>query len=75
MIGSYLQAARSPLQTSRCDRRGQCAKTQLIEDFCGDLRLPDLLRLLAPDCPSRNSLNNQSCGAFYPALRLSVIED
>jgi len=79
MNGGSLTIAEFPgsvveVHCPRCDRRGQYAKVRRVERFGAGIRLPDLLREFAPDCPARNSLNNQSCGAFYPGLRASLVE-
>ena len=51
-----------------CDRRGRYTKERLMERFDADMRLPDLLRELSPDCPARGRPGIESCGAIYPAL-------
>jgi hypothetical protein len=53
----------------RCDRRGRYAKTRLVERIGFDMRLPDLLRQLSPDCPARGELKKQASGAIYPVSR------
>ena len=52
----------------RCDRRGRYAKARLVERFGADVRLPDLLGQLSPDCPARGRPGIESCAAIYPAL-------
>ena len=52
----------------RCGRNGRYRKATLSEKYGNNIRLPDLLALIAGDCESRNKLGNQGCGAIYPAL-------
>jgi hypothetical protein len=56
------------IRSARCDRLGPYARERLVEQFGPDFRVPDLLSRLAPDCPARSQMNNQACGAVYPAL-------
>ena len=56
------------LECKRCGRNGRYRKAALIEKYVNDIRLPDLLALIAGDCELRNKLGNQGCGALYPAL-------
>ena len=56
------------VQCPRCERRGRYAKAGLVERFGPDMRLPDLLRRLSPDCPTRGRAGIESCAAIYPVL-------
>ena len=56
------------VECKKCGRKGRYRKATLIEKHGNDIRLPDLLALIAGDCDKRTALGNQGCGAIYPAL-------
>jgi hypothetical protein len=56
------------VECKMCGRNGRYRKAGLIEKYGNNIRLPDLLALLAGDCDKRTALGNQGCGAIYPAL-------
>lgn len=52
-----------------CDRAGQYRVLRLIAEHGEAMPLPDLLRIIAADCPeNRTPLNNPHCGAYYPEI-------
>ena len=54
---------------SRCERRGRLNVAKLIERHGPDTRLPDLLVILAGDCPRTHALSvHERCGVNYPQL-------
>ena len=56
------------IECKQCGRHGRYPKAALIDKYGNNIRLPDLLALLAGDCDKRTALGNQGCGAIYPAL-------
>jgi predicted secreted protein len=54
----------------QCARSGQYRVLRLIAEHGEEMALPDLLRIIAADCPeNRGSLNNSHCQAYYPDYR------
>jgi hypothetical protein len=54
---------------SRCDRAGQYRLDRLIARHGPACSIPDVLRLLAEDCPKRASLSAYDlCGVHCPEL-------
>ena len=51
-----------------CDRAGQYPKRVLVDRYGPNIRLPDLLRKIAADCPKSGGLGNDMCGARYEGL-------
>ena len=51
----------------RCDMQGKYRKARLISRYGPDIRLPDMLRKIAPDCEKRG-LGNDQCGVHYDGL-------
>ena len=56
------------LHCGKCDRQGQYRKATLIEKYGGDIALPDLLRLIAADCPKSTARGNDLGGVHYVGL-------
>ncbi len=54
-------AAMVRLKCSKCGRSGQYRKTELIDRYDADVRLPDLLHMIAADCPKTDALGNDPC--------------
>jgi hypothetical protein len=53
----------------KCDRAGQYRVLRLVAEHGEMVSLPDLLRIIAADCPENSTpLNNPRCGAYYPDL-------
>lgn len=52
----------------KCDRRGRYRKSSLLKKFGPTMVLPDVLAELSANCNLRDSLGNNGCGAYYPAL-------
>jgi hypothetical protein len=53
----------------KCDRRGQYLRSSLMALYGAAEPLPDVLRRLAHDCPKRDAIENDTCGAYFPDLR------
>ena len=51
------------IECAKCGRRGRRRTERLIEEYGPDMKLPDLLRVLA-QCPKWGDMND-SCGAQY----------
>lgn len=68
MKGSYSiseAAERIIIDCKVCDRRGDYGRGSLLKRY-GDIALPDLLALLASDCPNRDNVATLGkCGAKY----------
>jgi hypothetical protein len=59
------------LACDHCPRRGQYRKDTLIEEFSGDMLMPDVRHLIAiAECLRRNP-PGQACGVYYADLRTS----
>ena len=56
------------LKCWKCDRSGQYRKTALIEKYGTDVPLPDLLHMIAANCPKMDALGNDPFGAHYRDL-------
>lgn len=56
------------LKCWKCERSGQYRKAALIDRYGSDVRLPDLLHMVAADCPKMDALGNDPCGAHYRDL-------
>lgn len=54
------------LACSRCSRKGQYRKETLIAEYGGDVRLPDLLVMIAK-CERRGNASDP-CGVVYSNL-------
>ncbi len=52
----------------RCERKGRYRGARLIAKHGPDIRLPDLLREIAANCPKAGGLGNDMCGARYEGL-------
>lgn len=52
----------------RCDRRGQHRRSSLVALYGEKVPLPDVLGPLAHDCPKRERIVNEACGAYFPDL-------
>lgn len=50
----------------KCDRRGQYRRANLVAKYGPDMGLPDVLHVLAGDCPKWSGWDR--CGAVYPEL-------
>ena len=66
-LGDYPRAM-VELACSKCQRAGRYRMATLVERHRGSTLLPDLLGVLAADCPRWTALGNDRCGAFYPDL-------
>lgn len=49
-------------------RRRQYRRSSLIALYGEKAPLPDVLGMLAHDCPKRGAIGNDSCGAYFPDL-------
>ena len=58
------------IECKKCGRNGRYRKAMLIEKYCSNVVLPDLLALIAGDCEFGGGIGNRGCGAIYPALVL-----
>jgi hypothetical protein len=61
-------AAMVRLPSWKCDRSGQYRKATLIDKYGADISLLDLLHRIAANCPKKDALGNDPCGAHYPDL-------
>jgi hypothetical protein len=52
----------------KCGRQGQYRKATLIDKCGGDVAPPDLLRLVAADCPKKATHGSDLCGVHYVGL-------
>ena len=56
------------LVCDKCGRQGRYRKATLIDKYGGDVALPDLLRLIADDCPKKATHGSDLCGVHYVGL-------
>jgi len=49
----------------RCHRRGRHWRTTLVALYGADAPLPNVLAFLAHDCPMRDAIGNEACGACF----------
>ena len=61
-------AALVRLKCSKCGRSGQYRKAKLIEKYGRDIPLPELLHMIAADCPKMDALGNDPCGIHHRDL-------
>ena len=52
----------------KCNRRGRYRRSSLLEKYGPTMVLPDILAELSANCDLRDSVGNEGCGAYYPAL-------
>jgi hypothetical protein len=52
---------------NRCDRRGRLQTTRLVAEHGAEMLVPELLRIIAADCP-RTKTAHDVCGVHLPQL-------
>ncbi|MDP2358202.1 MAG: hypothetical protein Q8M31_19365 [Beijerinckiaceae bacterium] len=68
-VSDLIEAGETHVEVAcdRCDRHGSYQLARVLAEK-GDIPLPDLLALVSADCPARQSLGVEMCGAMFVGL-------